>query len=71
MKWLVVLEGGEAQLARLLHGTSARLAEAAAPISLSSTEVSIEVEGPDDLPEQLERHPEVKGVYPSSDMSLY
>ena len=73
MKWLVVIESDrlEAVLPDLLREASARAVESSDPVPLSDTETSVEVEGPRDLPARLHAHSAVKGVYPSSDLTLY
>jgi len=73
VKWLVVIDSkmGRAALPMLLKKASAHAVESSEPIPLSNTELSVEVEGPDDLPARLESHRAVKGVYPSSDLTLY
>ena len=79
MRWLVVVDSNvlidsktlPAVLKKLLAKASARLAPFSDPVPLSGGETSIEVEGPEDLPGRLEQAAVVKGVYPSSDLTLY
>jgi hypothetical protein len=73
VKWLVVVDSGklDAELPALLEEASAHAVASSDPIPLSDAETSVEVEGPQDLPARLEGHSAVKGVYPSSDLTLY
>jgi hypothetical protein len=41
------------------------------PIPLGEDELALAVEGPDDLPARLNRHPAVRKVSPDSDVELY
>lgn len=43
----------------------------APPIPLGQDEQALAVEGPDDLPARLERHPAVRKVSPDSEVELY
>jgi glycerate-2-kinase len=79
VRWLVVVDSNvlmdsktlPAVLKKLLAKASARLAPFSDPVPLSGGETSIEVEGPEDLPGRLETATVIKGVYPSSDLTLY
>jgi glycerate-2-kinase len=79
VRWLVVVDSSiltagnslPAVLKKLLAKASARLAPFSDPVPLSGGETSIEVEGPEDLPGRLETATVIKGVYPSSDLTLY
>ena len=41
------------------------------PVPLDPDEQVVEVEGPDDLPEKLTRHPAVHKMSPDSDVELF
>jgi hypothetical protein len=73
VKWLVVVDSKlmPSALQTILKQADARPIPASDPVPLSDDEVSIEVEGPEDLPSRLERNQSIKGVYPSSDYTLY
>ena len=73
MRWLVVVDSKlmPAALQTILKQVDAQTIPASDPVPLSEEEVSIEVEGPEDLPKRLEWNQSIKGVYPSSDYTLY
>ena len=72
MKWLVVIDSDlVSSVLQMLKQVSAQVLPFSDPVPLSDGETSIEVEGPDDLPNRLERNSAVKGVYPSSDYTLF
>lgn len=73
MKWLVVVDSKKRKsvLPALLRNASAHAVASSEPVPLSASETSVEVEGPEDLPNRLESHSAIKGVYPSSDLTLY
>ena len=74
MKWLVVIDSNllmPSALQTVLKDACAHTAPFSDPVPLSDAETSIEVEGPEDLPKRLERNHAIKGVYPSSDYTLY
>jgi hypothetical protein len=73
MKWLVVVERGAAAggLVGLLHAADASPAPGAEWIDLGPDEMTIEVDGPADLPARLDSARGVREVYPSSEPTLY
>jgi hypothetical protein len=73
MKWLVVVDSKlvQSMLQKLLSQASAHAVPFSDPVPLSEGETSIEVDGPEDLPSRLKACREIKGVYPSSDYTLY
>lgn len=73
MRWLVVVDRNlmQSALEAVLKMARAKVAPASDPVPLSGEEVSIEVEGPEDLPSRLASNSSIKGVYPSSDYTLY
>ena len=73
VKWLVVIDSKhlKSELPKLLKKASATIVMSSPPVPLSGGELSIEVEGPADLATRLGRHDVIKGVYPSSDLTLY
>lgn len=73
LRWLVVVgnKTSKPRLEQRLRDAAARVADGAEWIELGPDELTIEVEGPADLPAALRAAPEVKDVYPSSEMSLY
>lgn len=73
MKWLVVVDSKlvQSMLQKLLKKASAQAVPFSDPVPLSEAETSIEVDGPEDLPNRLKSYREIKGVYPSSDYTLY
>jgi hypothetical protein len=74
VKWLVVIDTKllmPSALTAVLTKASARADPLIDPVKLSDAETSVEVEGPEDLPRRLERNHAIKGVYPSSDYTLY
>lgn len=74
MRWLVVIDRTllmPAALEAVLAKACAHAAPSTDPVPLSDGETSIEVEGPEDLPNRLRSNRAIKGVYPSSDYTLY
>ncbi|MGB9366798.1 MAG: hypothetical protein WCE79_12390 [Xanthobacteraceae bacterium] len=72
MKWIVTLESGikHESVKRILEATGSS-AEEDAPMIPVDGDVTVEVEGPSDLPKRAREHPEVKAVHPSSELTLY
>ena len=73
MKWLVVMKrtAAPASLQDLLGAAQASIAPGAEWIDLGFDEMTIEVEGPANLPDQLESDAAIKAVYPSSEPTPY
>ncbi len=73
MRWLVVIDSDllPSALQTVLKKACAHPAPLSDPVPLSNDETSIEVEGPEDLPSRLAWNHGIKGVYPSSDYTLY
>ena len=73
MNWIVVFRGKAfgAAMRELLADASACAAEDCDPVPLEPDEISVEVEGPDDLNRRLQGKALVSGVYPNSEMTLY
>jgi|EndMetStandDraft_2_1072991.scaffolds.fasta_scaffold388991_1 hypothetical protein len=72
MKWIVTLDPAtkDERLKVILEATGSS-AEADAPMIPVDGDVTVEVEGPADLPKRIQSHPEVKAVHPSSEMTLF
>ena len=74
MRWIVTVDASadlaavEALLADA--GASRGAGQEAVPLE-SERELALEVEGPSDLPRLLRPAKEIKGVYPSSEMTTY
>lgn len=73
MQWIVVFRGKtiETAMRELLAAASAHEVGNGDPVPLEPDEISLVVEGPDDLNRRLDCEALVSGVYPSSEMSLY
>jgi hypothetical protein len=73
MRWIVVFHGRkiEAAMKELMDQASACVVENSEPVPLDSNEITLVVDGPDDLNQRLKGQTLVSGVYPSSEMSLY
>ena len=73
MRWIVVFHGRniEAAMKELIVQASACVVENCEPVPLDPDEITLEVDGPDDLNQRLKGQALVSGVYPSSKMSLY
>lgn len=73
MKWLVTLDQN-ADLAAVwerLRSLGCTGDDTQSPIPLDAGEKAIELEGPEDLPARMHGVPHVRGVYPSSEITLY
>ena len=73
MKWLVVFSAGtdiDAVNALLAaHGAKAISQSDVTP--MENGEWTVATEGPANLPQELRRYPQVRGVYPNSEMEYY
>lgn len=70
-RWLLTTGRHEdlRRLRRELAAHGCRVGDA--PIPLGADEQALEVEGPDDLPRRLEKHPGIRKVSPDSDVELF
>ena len=73
MQWLVTTAGNTdlQVLIGILRKLDCTVADDAAPVPLDRDEKVLEVEGPADLPQRAAPVPEIHGVYPSSELTLY
>lgn len=73
MKWLVLCSAKAApgEVQALLGAANARALPGADWIPMDGQEMTIEVEGPADLPARIEGRAGIKAVYPSNEPTSY
>ena len=73
MNWLIVVDQGcdLKALAEILAKYGAHLVQGADCVPLEPDDLSCQVVGPENLADRLKGEAPIKGVYPSSDYSLY
>jgi len=73
MRWIVVFRGRkiESAMKEIIEQASASVVEDGDPVPLDADEITLVVDGPNDLNQRLKGHALVSGVFPSSEMSLY
>ena len=73
MRWLVLCSAKAApgEVQALLGAASARIVPGAEWIPMNGQEMTIEVEGPADLPARIEGQAGIMAVYPSNEPTAY
>lgn len=73
MKWLILCsaEAAPGEVQALLGAANARIVPGADWIPMGGQEMTIEVEGPADLPARIEGQAGIKAVYPSNEPTAY
>jgi len=72
-RWLITMSRDHQDLELLRNAVEAGggAVSDSLPIPLDRDEQVVEVEGPDDLPEKLKRHPAVRKMSPDSEVELF
>jgi hypothetical protein len=73
LNWLLTVKADlpAERLRAVLQKLGAEIAPDAPAVPLDANEQTVAVEGPKDLPARAEAVPEIIGVYPSSELTLY
>jgi hypothetical protein len=72
MKWILTLASGtkSARVKQLLEAIGSSF-DPDTPMIPVDGDMTLEVEGPSDLPKRIKDKPEVKAIHPSSELTLY